>query len=134
MPKEPNGGKIGLGPKPIWGMSVNVAITEPNHSPANQRTNSMPLQFEWEQEATDSVNKHHPVTGSPISRQNFMQNFQKFIDKQVNDQNPEYLKPQNNFSQEWKDSQWCPQGVQASVKIIKTGVNGKVGILKMTFH
>ena len=23
LPKEPNGSKIGLGPKPIWGMSVN---------------------------------------------------------------------------------------------------------------
>jgi hypothetical protein len=22
LPKEPNGSKIGLGPKPIWGMSV----------------------------------------------------------------------------------------------------------------
>jgi hypothetical protein len=24
LPKEPNGSKIGLGPKPIWGMSVGV--------------------------------------------------------------------------------------------------------------
>ena len=24
LPKEPNGSKIGLGPKPIWGMSVKV--------------------------------------------------------------------------------------------------------------
>jgi hypothetical protein len=23
LPKEPNGSKIGLGPKPIWGMSAN---------------------------------------------------------------------------------------------------------------
>ncbi|PNE10339.1 MAG: hypothetical protein CR217_14945 [Beijerinckiaceae bacterium] len=25
LPKEPNGSKIGLGPKPIWGMSVKQA-------------------------------------------------------------------------------------------------------------
>ena len=25
LPKEPNGSKIGLGPKPIWGMSVIMA-------------------------------------------------------------------------------------------------------------
>jgi hypothetical protein len=24
LPKEPNGSKIGLGPKPIWGMSVDM--------------------------------------------------------------------------------------------------------------
>jgi hypothetical protein len=24
LPKEPNGSKIGLGPKPIWGMSVKI--------------------------------------------------------------------------------------------------------------
>jgi hypothetical protein len=24
LPKEPNGSKIGLGPKPIWGMSGNT--------------------------------------------------------------------------------------------------------------
>jgi hypothetical protein len=24
LPKEPNGSKIGLGPKPIWGMSVEI--------------------------------------------------------------------------------------------------------------
>src|SRR5580692_12526906 len=24
LPKEPNGSKIGLGPKPIWGVSVNL--------------------------------------------------------------------------------------------------------------
>jgi hypothetical protein len=24
LPKEPNGSKIGLGPKPIWGMSVQL--------------------------------------------------------------------------------------------------------------
>jgi len=24
LPKEPNGSKIGLGPKPIWGMSVDI--------------------------------------------------------------------------------------------------------------
>ena len=25
LPKEPNGSKIGLGPKPIWGMSVDTS-------------------------------------------------------------------------------------------------------------
>ena len=27
LPKEPNGSKIGLGPKPIWGMSVILSHT-----------------------------------------------------------------------------------------------------------
>jgi hypothetical protein len=26
LPKEPNGSKTGLGPKPIWGMSVNPLL------------------------------------------------------------------------------------------------------------
>jgi hypothetical protein len=28
LPKEPNGSKIGLGPKPIWGMSVLIAVDQ----------------------------------------------------------------------------------------------------------
>ena len=26
LPKEPNGSKIGLGPKPIWGMSEKICM------------------------------------------------------------------------------------------------------------
>jgi hypothetical protein len=30
LPKEPNGSKIGLGPKPIWGMSVIAIFGNPD--------------------------------------------------------------------------------------------------------
>ena len=29
LPKEPNGSKIGLGPKPIWGMSAYTSLIRP---------------------------------------------------------------------------------------------------------
>jgi hypothetical protein len=30
LPKEPNGSKIGLGPKPIWGMSAKASLAKVN--------------------------------------------------------------------------------------------------------